>query len=171
MFRRLLVVLAFLLPLLLPVAGQAQDLHELFEERCGRCHGHAGPFARESLVIVEGQVVGRASRQEVGSFLQGHYGRLTENEILGLLDLFRFQIASSGLYENRCLDCHESAKDLARNRLLVLNDQLVGRYTGRDMAEFLMRHGRLSRQEAVFMTDVLRWQLEGGSLPKSLPGE
>jgi hypothetical protein len=166
MFRRLLMFLAFLLPLYLPASGQAQELHELFEERCGRCHEHAGPFARESLVIADGQVVGRASGQEVGVFLQGHYGHLTEGEIAALRDLFRFQIISSGLYEKRCLACHESAKDLARSRLLVREDRLVGRYTGRAMAEFLMRHGRLSKSEAVFMTEVLRWQIEGGALPE-----
>jgi hypothetical protein len=171
MFRRLFVFLAFVLPLLLPVAGQAQELHELFEERCGRCHEHAGPFARESLIVTDGQVMGRASGQEVGLFLLGHYGRLTENEIEALRDLFRFQIISSGLYEKRCLNCHESAKTLARSRLLVREDRLVGRYTGRDMAEFLARHGRLSGSEAIFMTEVLRWQIEGGALPERFPEE
>ncbi|MDH3664441.1 MAG: hypothetical protein OEU92_31245, partial [Alphaproteobacteria bacterium] len=58
---------ALLLPLYLalffclPTAAQSQpvDPHMLFEEQCGRCHGHAGTFARETLTIEDGEVVGR----------------------------------------------------------------------------------------------------------------
>ena len=165
--RVLPAVMAFVLPLFFATAGRAQELHELFEERCGRCHGHAGTFARENLAVTGGQLLGRRSGRAVSRFLQGHYGRLSDGEIADLVALFRFQIASAGLYREMCLICHDSARDLAKNRLLVRNDRLVGRYSGRDMAEFLLQHGRLSESQAEFMLQVLRWQREDGPVPES----
>ena len=61
-----------LLPLVLVICGlaaaplsAAEDFHELFEERCAGCHGHAGNFARTSLELVEGKLRGRESGRAI----------------------------------------------------------------------------------------------------------
>ncbi|WP_284486663.1 hypothetical protein [Sedimentitalea xiamensis] len=64
-----------------PLAGATQDvgMHEFFETRCLRCHGHAGPFARDRLSVADGEVVGSRG-QPLAGFLQRHQGGMSEPE-------------------------------------------------------------------------------------------
>lgn len=146
----------------LEVQAQDPDVHTLFETKCGACHGHSGPFARESLLLSEDRIVGRKSGQDVAAFLTQHHGRPSAEEIERLVASFRMQLQSGGLYEEHCRICHKPAKDLARLTLIVTGDRLVGRYSGVDIGAFLTRHGRLDEAEARLVTEMLRWQLTGG---------
>lgn len=155
--------LSVLLTLLLylPMAAQSQpiDPHALFETKCGRCHEHAGEFAREKLTIEAGDVVGRQSGKPVLITLASHFGRLSEAEAGLIVDMFRHQILSDGLYKEKCRFCHDPAKDLARQTLILQEGQLVGRYSGRSVEDLLSYHGRLQGDEQKIVLDMLTWQL------------
>jgi hypothetical protein len=144
----------------LPGGAGALDVHALFEQRCGQCHGHAGLFAREALRLEGGVVVGAKSGKAVSAFLPGHYGRLTADEATALTEAFLLQIRRGGLYEKKCRVCHDPAKELARRRLVVEEGVLRGRYSGRDVAAFLKTHGRLTPDEVGVLTEMLLWQLK-----------
>ena len=138
-------------------AGQAQaetaDLHRLFEQRCGRCHGHAGDFAREKLSIVDGVLRGR--RPDLRRFLRRHHGPQTPAEAEGLYRLFLRQVEVGGKFKQRCRVCHDSASDLVRDRLIIIDGALRGRYTGNDVRGFLLDHGRLDAEGIAFFHDAL----------------
>lgn len=160
MLRRSLVAIVLLVCAAASSPGAtAADLHQLFEERCGRCHGHAGDFARESLVLDDGTVLGRKTGQDVRRFLPRHFGKLTAHEIALLHDTFALQIESGGLFQAKCRVCHGPAKDLARLHLILRDGVLYGRYSGADMRDFLPRHGRPTPEEAELLYRVLAWQL------------
>lgn len=157
----LAALLAFTAPH--PALGQSMDVHELFEARCGRCHGHSGTFARKSLKRSDGRIVGQKSGEEVGAFLKSHFGNLTDDEIARVLEAFGRQLETGAIYERKCRDCHDRAAELARLKLRIDSEgQLQGRYTGRDIVAFMGRHGRLTEAEAAIITDMLAWQLEQG---------
>ncbi len=148
-------VLHFLLLCLVPAAAAAEDFHELFERRCAACHGHAGDFARKTLVIVEGELRGRKSGRPIGPFLATHRGGL-EPETAALFTevLFR-QVESGGLFQRHCAICHVRARDLVQARLIVADGRLLGRYSGADMGTFLRGHGRATEEEAERLYDAL----------------
>ena len=144
-----------LLCLLPTIAEAAEDFHELFERRCAACHGHAGDFARESLVIVEGELRGRESGRPVRAFLATHRGGLApETAALFTEVLFR-QVESGGLFQTHCAICHVRARDLVQARLIVVDGRLLGRYSGADMGVFLRGHGRATEEEADRLYDAL----------------
>ncbi|SLN28299.1 hypothetical protein PEL8287_01275 [Roseovarius litorisediminis] len=141
-----------------PVVGA--NFHELFEERCLSCHGHAGPFMRDHVTLDENTLTSSRG-QSLDDFLDHHAGGLSAPEKALFLDVFRAQITSEGLFESKCRNCHDRAFEFARLRLAIRDDRLVGRYSGNDIAEFLTRHGRLSGSEAQQMTNALRALLQG----------
>ena len=155
-----LAVLAFLA---LPGAATAQtiDPHAVFETRCSGCHkGHAGAFARTSLFLSpDGVVTGKKKKMPVRDFLAAHFGKLSQEEAAVLTDMFARQIRTGGLYERKCRTCHDSASHLARTRLYLQDKKLVGRFTARDINEFLTGHGRLEPSEIEIMRTMLDWQL------------
>ena len=68
---------------------------------------------------------------------------------------------SGGFYKERCEICHDRAYDLARLRLIQRDGRLVGRYSGRDMANFLPNHARMTAGEAARMLEALTALLMG----------
>lgn len=52
----------------------------LFGEKCAACHGTAAAFARKSLRVVNGVLVGTASARKVVDYLASH-GRLEPHEV------------------------------------------------------------------------------------------
>ena len=143
-------------------AGQAgePDFHALFENRCLSCHGHAGPFVRETLVMRDGVLTGRSGRP-VETVLRRHAGGLDEAERALFIEVFEKQLAAGGLYEARCRFCHDRARDFARLELIEREGVLLGRYSGRDIAGFLNTHARLTPAEAAALTEALRGVLAG----------
>ncbi|PIV77159.1 MAG: hypothetical protein COW54_16115 [Rhodobacteraceae bacterium CG17_big_fil_post_rev_8_21_14_2_50_63_15] len=139
-----------------PATAQATpDPHDVFEEKCLSCHGHAGPFARLHLTLeADGPHTSRGVPVE--SFLRSHKGGLPDAQIAAMLDLFRQHLTSGAIYERSCLLCHDRARDFVRHNLILQDGRLIGRYTGHDTATFLAGHARLSPEEAGQMLTVLR---------------
>jgi len=137
--------------------AQAQtfsDPHVIFEGKCLICHGHAGPFARDHLLLGEDGVT-TSSGIPLRAFLGRHKGGLPDQEIATLLTLFRQNLTSGALFERNCLFCHDRAREFARLNLILRDGHLVGRYSGRDVAQYLPGHARLSPEEARAMVEVL----------------
>lgn len=145
----------------LAFGASGADFHQVFEERCTSCHGHAGEFVRGALTerdgILESQRTGRA----VADFLTGHAGGLDSDEVALFIEVFTAQLRSAGFYRERCHICHGRARDFARLRLIVSEGQLTGRYSGRDIEAFLPGHARMSGDEARRMLEALTGILAG----------
>ena len=151
-----------LLPLVLVICGlaaaplsAAEDFHELFEERCAGCHGHAGNFARTSLELVEGKLRGRESGRAIAPFLRTHRGGLDAEQAALFTAVFAEQVESGGLFFERCAICHQRARSLVRGRLILEDGRLRGRYSGYDIRTFLEGHGRSTPEEAALFYDAL----------------
>jgi hypothetical protein len=74
--------------LVLPITNmlQAQLASQpLFKDKCASCHGSASEFARASLLIKDGFLVGKSKGHKVADFLQSH-GQLKPDEIPAMLD-------------------------------------------------------------------------------------
>ncbi|MDT8343809.1 MAG: hypothetical protein RQ752_05205 [Thermohalobaculum sp.] len=143
-----------------PQDGAAPDFHAIWEARCLACHGHAGPFVRERLTFDHDEIHGREGR-EIGPFLERHGGGLEPDQIALFLRVFARQLASGGFYERECRICHDSARDLARLRLVLRDGRLMGRYSDREIAPFLATHARMTPPEAEAMTEALTAILQG----------
>jgi len=151
-----LILLATMAPVTM---AQPIDPHALFEKKCGRCHGHAGDFARETLLFENGELVRKKSRRRLIDFLPNHFGNLKDDEISALVEAFERQVQTDGLYQEKCRICHDPARYLARRNLALRDDQLIGRYTGADIKRLLSYHGRLSDEQQTVIYDMLVWQL------------
>ncbi len=66
----------------------------VFGLRCGRCHDRGATLAREKLEIFDGQVVLRATRQELSAFLKSHH-QPTAAEIETLVRALRFSLETA----------------------------------------------------------------------------
>ena len=144
-----------------PGVARATDYHVLFESRCAGCHGHAGEFAREQLVLGPNGVAGRSGR-DLAPFLARHAGGLSADEIPGLLAMFASQIESEAMFGERCRICHDRAYEFVRLKLIERDGALLGRYSGRAVAPFLSAgHARLTPDEAAAMTEALTRILRG----------
>lgn len=137
------------------------DIHELFEDRCGRCHGHAGAFARSTLAVVGDELRSRTRDGDIREFLARHYGGLSRAQTESLYTLFMWQVAYGGQFEKECGICHIRARELSRRSLIVDDGELRGRYTGNRIREFLTHHGRLDAAGVDFFYDVLIGLTEG----------
>lgn len=140
-------------------AQNMPDPHALFESRCLTCHGHAGSFARDHLRLDADSLV-TSRGVPVATFLQTHKGGLPEAVIAPMLAMFHRQVTSAALYEQTCRFCHDRARDFARQRLILRDGRLIGRYSGHDTAAFLPGHARLTADQANRMSAVLRGYLD-----------
>ena len=145
----------------LATGASGADFHQIYEARCLSCHGHAGEFARRSLIELDGVLTGARSGRDVTSFLRRHAGGSSPSEITLFVGVFIRQVNSGGFYKERCEICHDRAYDLARLRLIQRAGRLVGRYSGRDMANFLPNHARMTAGEAARMLEALTALLMG----------
>ena len=66
----------------------------LFDGKCRICHDSGATFARRTLTIRDGVLVGRYSGRPVAPFLKAH-GRLSDDEIPIILSMLERQIASA----------------------------------------------------------------------------
>lgn len=134
-------------PLAGPARSQEPDYHSRFESECGRCHGHSGPFARASLEIVDGRLVGRATGAPVEQFLQRHPGGLAPADIARFGEVLRRQVEAGGVFSERCAICHGRAVELAAANLAVRDGVLLIRYSGVPVRDYLATHGRLDARD------------------------
>lgn len=157
-FPRMRLVCLLVLLTLPPVSGQAQGLEQtgLYWEHCGGCHDGAGALARKSLDLVDGVLRGRRGGTPLRDFLPGHVRKLSLEEVRVIESALLRVAQGKGRFQERCGICHRSAEDLARHHLILADGVLRGRYSGRDIGEFLASHGTRSGEEADFFHKVLR---------------
>lgn len=154
-------IAAAFLAIATPIAAQdASDPHAIYESRCARCHQpHASDLARASLTLHNGVVVMRSSGAPLELFLDQHPRGLPRTEANMLLRQFGAMLETGFLYQDKCVACHDRASTLARLRLFERNGVLEGRYTHRDISEFLRNHGRLNAQEVDIIMGMFHRQL------------
>ena len=136
----------------------AVDLHRLWEDRCADCHGEAGDFARRSLAVEDGKLLGAHPERELRRFLQNHY--LKNNEIDAVYAMLLAQAGSRPRFRERCTPCHERAAQLARESLLRRDGVLYTRGTRQQLEEFMQGHISLSVEEVEFFVRLLE-RVEG----------
>lgn len=143
-----------------PAAAQGIDPHLVYEQNCAGCHvPHAGEFVAENLTISVGELVGKGSKRPVSDLLATGHGKLSEPEIEVLLQHFSTIQETGNLFRERCIYCHDRAVAFARGDLILRDGTLFGRYSKRNVEEFLPGHGRLDNSQAEMMVDVLKRQL------------
>ena len=139
---------------------KADDVHDAFETRCGACHAHAGDLAGKMKFDPAGRLIGVESGRDIRRFLDRHHAgdAATTDAIYAL---FARQATSGGEFRNRCTICHGRARELVKHRLAISQGLLVGRYTGRDVGDFLVGHANLAPPEANYFREVLQLIIEG----------
>lgn len=157
----LLALVAVLPRPLTAQSAEAIDFHKRFEKRCFSCHGHSGPFMREHLTIDASGSLVTGTGQPLETFLLRHAGGLDATESPLFLSVFRKQVETGGLFREKCIVCHDRAYEMARLDLILRDGQVTGRYSNRNIGEFLLTHGRLTPAEAERMTDVFFALLQG----------
>lgn len=163
MFRstsKVMCLLAGLLAGMGIAVGQSADPHTIYEENCARCHeAHGGDFVRQNLKIEDGRVVGRKSGKEIGAFLERGHGNLGQPELTLLIGHLNSIALTGQIYRAKCLICHDRAVELARTQLILKDGVLSGRYSGHNIEDFLVSHGRLDGEERAIVLKMLERQL------------
>lgn len=144
-----------------PRADAQTSPHTLYETRCAGCHEpHAREFAQKSLDLKDGRVFLKGTDKALAEFLTRHPRKPLSKEDAETLDRQLAAMLQTGfLFQEKCVSCHERASVLARLRLIERDGKLLGRYTGRDIAGFMLEHGRLTPDEAEIIVAMLRRQL------------
>ncbi len=131
----------------------------LFWEKCGACHGPAGPLVRERLSLTPAGTLATADGKDLHAFLRRHFGAPDQAEIEAIYGALLRLARGQGRFRIRCGICHESAESLARESLILRGDAVIGRYTGREIGSFLLGHGTEAASEAAFFEAILRRHL------------
>ncbi len=143
-----------------PSHAEAQDPHALYESRCAACHEpHARDFAKKALDFQNGAVVMRSSGAPLALFLEQHPRGLAPADAAVLIKHFSATLETGFLYQEKCIVCHERASTLARLKLFERDGVIEGRYTYRDISEFLRNHGRLTPMEVETILKMFHRQL------------
>lgn len=142
-------------------AQEVADPHQIYETQCAGCHApHARELVTETLDMADGVLISRRSGQPVASVLRQGHGGLSETQIDVMVWLLRDIRLSDQTFYRKCATCHVTMRELARTYLrLDAKDQVVGRYTGTDIAAFLPGHGRLAPDEVPEMLAKMRSHL------------
>jgi mono/diheme cytochrome c family protein len=127
----------------------------LYFERCGACHGPAGQLTQVGLAFDGDVLRTRRAQVDLREFLRDHRGGLAASEIETVVGELRRVAQGRGRFQEKCGICHPSARTLARNKLVIRDGTLVGRYTGRDMGTYLAGHGRIAEKDIPFFIGVL----------------
>ncbi|MBI3154053.1 MAG: hypothetical protein HYZ20_01440 [Burkholderiales bacterium] len=131
----------------------AADLHAYWDGRCGSCHGDSAAFARSTLALRDGQLVGRHHVDDLPRFLRQH--GLAETLVEPVLAMLAAQVATPPRYAGACQGCHGKAAELARESLRWRDGMLVGRKRGVPVAELLRDHGGLGEAEQAVVVRTL----------------
>ena len=148
-----------------PLHAQTSDPHALYETHCTRCHApHAGDLAHDMLVLEDGRALSRTSGETLRRILLGGHGSLSPSQADDLADHLTAILGAGGVYRDKCLGCHDRAVRLARRNIIVRDGRMVSRYTGRDIAGFMLEHGRLTASEAGIILEMFARQLRTAPL-------
>ncbi|MBK7263888.1 MAG: hypothetical protein IPI03_19360 [Rubrivivax sp.] len=154
MRSRIIVLLLSVLGALLPTASLARDLHEHWDSRCKSCHGDSAAFARSTLRVEQGRLLGRHHVADLPKFLHNHH--LADDLVAPVSAMLMAQVNTKPLFKTHCAGCHDSAAALARRSLLMHGAVLTGKINQRPVADFLRRHGGLAATEVAPMVTTLR---------------
>ncbi|MCB1714370.1 MAG: hypothetical protein KDK04_07535 [Candidatus Competibacteraceae bacterium] len=138
---------------LLPLTAQAVDLHRLWEDRCGDCHGHAGEFAHQFLSVSDGKLRGSRVERDLHGFLQQHY--LQNNEVNAVYDMLLAQASTTAQFKTQCAGCHASAVQLVHKSLVRTGEQLYIRGSQQSLADFMQHHRHLDAEQISFFVALL----------------
>jgi mono/diheme cytochrome c family protein len=130
-----------------------RDLHDYWDTRCRGCHGHAGAFARSTLRVDKGRLVGAHHATNLDQFLRNHY--LTDELVAPVTAMLTAQVQTLPRFQTHCAGCHDSAAEFARRSLTLRAEVLTGKAGGRPVAETLREHGGLAPVDAAAMVDTL----------------
>jgi len=152
--RTLVALLALLAaPMFAPVAWSATDLHAYWDTRCRECHGDAAAFARSTLRIESGRLVGRHHTEGLATFLRNHY--LADDLVAPVLQMLQAQATTAPLFKEKCAGCHGNAAAFARESLEMRGGVLIGRTSQRPVRDYLQRHGKLDPSQVAPMVATL----------------
>lgn len=143
----LLALLCVFAPLTLGAPAR-RDLHAYWNGRCQGCHGHAGDFARRTLRVEGGLLVGthHASAAALQLFLKNHY--LTADLLAPVTAMLTAQVTTAALFNRHCAGCHGTAAAFARESLSWRDGVLTGKKSGRAVEAKLHVHGGLAPADA-----------------------
>lgn len=65
------------------------------------------------------------------------------------------QAQTEPVYQQKCAGCHKTAAEFARAALVMKDGVLVGKSSGKPVAEFLKQHGRLTAEERPVVVEAL----------------
>jgi mono/diheme cytochrome c family protein len=141
---------------LAPAASLDRDLHAYWDSRCRSCHGDAGAFARRTLRVERGRLLGahHADAAALQRFLQQHY--IAEDLIAPVTAMLTAQATTPPLFAQHCAGCHGTAAAFARSSLTWRNGLLVGSKSGRTVEATLRTHGGLTPADAAKMLQTLQ---------------
>ena len=131
------------------------DLHAYWDDRCHSCHGHAGDFARRTLRVESGLLVGKhhARAPALQLFLKNHY--LTADLLAPVTAMLTAQATAAPLFNQHCAGCHGTAAAFARQSLSWRDGVLTGKKSGRAVEATLRAHGGLAPAEAADVVKTL----------------
>jgi mono/diheme cytochrome c family protein len=139
-----------------PTSAQTEatrDLHAYWHDRCLPCHAEAGAFARSTLAVVDGRLVGRHHRADLDKFLHQHY--LAAELVAPVTAMLSAQTVTAPVFKEQCGGCHGSAAEFARQSLIVEGGVLKGRKSATAVANYLGRHGGLAPADVPAMVKTL----------------
>lgn len=140
--------------LTIPAArASGTDLHWLWDDRCAACHGHAGDFARNYLVITSGELQGRHHIHDLRRFLHNHY--LAGIEVDAVYNMLLAQANNQARFKGECIGCHDTASGLVRNSLELRDGVLYSRNSGLPVSRFLDHHMELNPDDVEFFLKLL----------------
>ena len=157
------LVTASLLPMV-PAAAAGRDLHDYWDGRCKDCHGDAGAFARSTLSVEQGRLVGLHHGANLEQFLHNHY--LADELVAPVMRMLQAQATTSPVFKEKCSQCHGSAAAFARRSLVMKDGQLIGQASRRPVKDYLKNHGALAPEQVPAMAATLeRVYTEVGGQP------
>jgi hypothetical protein len=130
------------------------DLHAYWDQRCKDCHGHAADFARRTLKLENGRLLGAHHRENLDVFLRNHY--LNDELVKPVMAMLAAQLTTTPLFREHCVRCHGNASQFARQSLALREGVLVGLPSGRKVADTLASHGGASAADVPLLVENLR---------------
>jgi hypothetical protein len=136
------------------VGEPTRDMHAYWHDRCLPCHAEAGAFARSTLAVVGGRLVGRHHRDDLDRFLRQHY--LSDDLVAPVMAMLAAQAAAAPRFKEQCGGCHDTAAEFARKSLHVERGVLKGRASGKPVADYLVHHGGLAPGDVAAVVKTLQ---------------
>ena len=141
------------LALLAAGAAHAVDLHRLWDNRCGECHGDSAEFARKYLRVAGGALQGRHHELNLRQFLEHHYP--PRRQVDALYHMLMAQAATPPRFAETCGECHGGTADFVRQSIFLRQGELMVRRSGEPVLPFLQSHRDLTDEERRFFMRLL----------------